>query len=80
MDPATAIRTSLTGFVCGLVGLLPIMGLPLAVYALLCWSNVRLRYRDRWNPASAYLRAGAAFALFGLLSSALLVSAAVIAK
>jgi len=80
VDIATAIRTSLTGFVCGLIGFLPIIGIPLAIYALLCWLTVGRRYGGQWNPASAYLRAGAALALFGLLSSALLVAAAIIAQ
>jgi hypothetical protein len=79
MDLATAIRKSLTGFVCGMVGLLPIIGVPAAVYAVLCWSTVRLRYGTEWNPASNYLNAGLALALLGVLSSTVLVSAAIIA-
>jgi hypothetical protein len=69
------IRKSLTAFVCGLFGFLPIIGLLPGFYALLCWNHIRSRYPNEWNPASAYLSWGTALALFGLLFSALIVAA-----
>jgi hypothetical protein len=77
MDRASAIRRSLATFVWGLFGWLPVLGLIPAVCALSHWWIVRSNFRDQWNPASAYLRAGMVFAGFGLLSTILL--AAVIA-
>jgi hypothetical protein len=70
MDRITAIRASLSGFVSGMIGLMPFIGLVPAVYALYCWFRVRRHYDD-WNPASAYLEWGARLGLLGLVISAL---------
>jgi len=72
LDRATAIRRSLAAFVWGLFGWLPVLGLIPAVRALTHWWVVRSKYRDPWNPAAAYLRAGTFLAVFGLLSTILL--------
>ena len=77
MDRITVIHNSLVVFVCGLIGLLPVLGSLPALYALVLWGKVRVRYRDEWNPASAYLDGGVAMALLGLLGSLLLIAAAV---
>lgn len=79
MPRIIVIRKSLTAFVCGLIGFLPIIGVLPAVYALLCWNGVRTRYPDEWNPASAYLSWGARLAMIGLGASALIVSVAILA-
>jgi hypothetical protein len=60
------IQLSLRAFVCGVIGVLPVIGLVPALYALSCWARIRLRYRDEWNPASNYLRWGSILALLGL--------------
>ncbi len=78
MDRITVIRKSLTGFVCGLFGLLPVIGLPPAFYALVCWFSVKSRYGKQWNPAAAYLRCGAALGLLGLIGWGLLAAAVVL--
>ena len=78
MDRITVIHNSLVVFVCGLIGLLPVLGSLPALYALALWGKVRVRYRDEWNPASAYLDAGVALALLGLLGLLLLISTAVL--
>jgi hypothetical protein len=78
MDRITAIRKSLTGFVCGIVGFLPIIGLVPAVYALVCWRQVQTRYGREWNPAEVYLSVGARLALLGVLGSALIIAIAVV--
>ena len=78
MDRATAIRKSLTVFVCGIIGFLPLVGLVPAIYALFSWIKIRLRYGNEWNPASAYLDGGLALALVGLLGSLLLFVAALL--
>ncbi|HWV98296.1 MAG TPA: hypothetical protein VNZ64_01265 [Candidatus Acidoferrum sp.] len=74
MDRISAIEKSLTVFVCGLIGFLPVVGLLPAVHALVCSVRVRSQYGGQWNPASAYLRAGTALATFGVLSSILVIA------
>ena len=78
MPRIIVIRKSLTAFVCGLVGFLPIIGVLPGLYALLCWNLIRTRYPDQWNPASAYLSWGTRLAVLGLGVSALIVSIALL--
>lgn len=78
MPRIIVIRKSLTAFVCGLIGVLPIIGVVPGVCALLCWARIRVRYPDEWNPASAYLSWGTRFAVIGLGASALIVSVAIV--
>ena len=68
MDRITAIQKSLTGFTCGILGFLPIIGLIPATYAVTTWMKVRGEYHD-WNPAASYLNGGAALGLISLLLS-----------
>jgi len=71
MDRITAIEKSCTVFICGLIGLLPLIGLIPATYALVSGRQIRVRYREPWNPASWYLKAGMWMAALGFLSSAI---------
>ena len=79
MDRIAAIEKSLSVFFWGIMGFLPVLGLLPAVHALVCSWRVRSQYRDQWNPALPYLRAGTVLATFGVLSSLLVISAAVLA-
>lgn len=79
MDRITAMRVSLAGFVCGLVGLLPVAGMLPAVHALRNWRRVRRHYPG-WNPASRYLEWGALLGLLGLLISVLTICGIAAAK
>ena len=72
MDLITAIRKSLTGFVCGIFGFLPVVGIIPALYTVACWRSVYRHYGNQWNPAQAYLRGGLLLATFGILSSAVI--------
>ncbi len=74
MDRVTAIRKSLTTFVLGIFGAFPVLGLIPAVMALGYYFAVKSSYRQDWNPASLYLRLGGALALWGILSTVLLVA------
>ena len=67
MDRIVLIRKSLAIFVSGVLSFLPIIGLIPALYAIVSWQRVTVRYRDQWNPASAYLSWGARLAAFSLL-------------
>ena len=66
MPRIIVIQLSLKAFVCGVIGVLPVIGLVPALYALSCWARVLQRYPDEWNPASNYLRCGSILALLGL--------------
>lgn len=58
-------RSSLACFTCGLLGLLPAVGLPFAIVALVISARVRAGQRRFWNPAQAYWRAGVFCAVCG---------------
>ncbi len=73
MPRIIVIRKSMTAFVCGLIGFLPIIGLLPGLHALYCWNHIRTHYPDEWNPAAAYLNWGTRLAVLGLGLSALLV-------
>ena len=66
MPRIIVIQLSLRAFVYGLVGVLPVIGLVPALYALSCWARIRRHYRDEWNPASSYLSWGSVMAVVGL--------------
>ena len=72
MDRITAIRRSLAVFVCGIMSFVPVLGVVPAVCAIGQWWVVRSRYKNQWNPASSYLRAGVILGLVGVLSAMLL--------
>jgi hypothetical protein len=72
------IQLSLRAFVCGIIGLLPVIGLVPALHALACWVRVRRRYRDEWNPAASYLRCGSILAVAGLGVTAVGIPAAIL--
>ena len=74
MDSIAAIRQSLRAFVWSLFGLLPVLGLVPAIYALICWARVRRRCRE-WNAAAIYLNWAAVLGVAGILGSALVVLA-----
>lgn len=74
MDRITAIQKSLTTFVWGIFGMVPVLGLVPAIRALVLGRAVRLRYRDEWNPAARYLRAGVVLAVLGILNNVLTVA------
>lgn len=78
MDLITAIRKSLRGFVCGIFGFFPVIGLIPALYAVACWRSVRRHYGKQWNPAHAYLHGGLLLAIIGILGSLLIFSVAVV--
>lgn len=75
MDRIAAIEKSLTCFVCGIVGLLPVLGLFPAVHALVCWRRVRADYGPEWNPAAGYLTGGFVLGVLGVLSSMMFILA-----
>ena len=69
---AAVIRASLEVWVCGVFGVLPVLGLVPGILAVVRWLRVRAAHRDQWNPAAGYLAAGALLALAGLVLSGVL--------
>jgi hypothetical protein len=78
MDRITAINESLTVFVYGIFGLVPILGCVPAFCAQYRAWRVKREFGTEWNPADAYLTWGAAMACAGLLVSVALVCVAII--
>jgi hypothetical protein len=60
------LKSSLTCFICGLLGLLPLIGLPFAIAALLISGKVRVRQKKFWNAARPYWMGGVACGCVGM--------------
>lgn len=71
-DRIEMIRRSLRCFWCGLIGLLPGIGVPFAVLAIEDWIFVLNHKKVDWNPAERYVHYGAFAATAGLLLTLLL--------
>lgn len=71
-DRVQIIERSLRCFFCGLVGILPGIGLPFAVVALGDWLYLLRHKSSEWNPAERYVHYGAQSATAGLLLTLLL--------
>jgi hypothetical protein len=63
------IEHSLQCFVLGLLGLLPVIGFPLALFALMTFRRVCLEQQGHWNVARPYLLWGFVFGALGALVS-----------
>jgi hypothetical protein len=55
MTKVELIQCSLRCFAFGLFGLLPILGIPLALYSVVLYNRARRGQGDLWNPASRYV-------------------------
>ncbi len=65
------LESSRQCFICGLLGLLPVIGIPYAFAALWIGGRVRVQERQYWNAAKPYRILGVALATFALLSTLL---------
>ena len=72
MDRIETINGSLRCFVFGLLSLVPLLGIPLGVLALLHFRRVAVENGSGWNPARIYLWWGFVLGGMGLLASLLL--------
>jgi NADH:ubiquinone oxidoreductase subunit 5 (subunit L)/multisubunit Na+/H+ antiporter MnhA subunit len=79
MDRVALIKTSLLGFTCGLLGLIPFLGFPLGVAAVVQFIRVRRRKNLEWNPANDFLDWGVRFALIGVVLTLLVFAIAFLA-
>jgi hypothetical protein len=64
-DKIRMLRNSMRCFVCGLLGLLPVIGFPFAFAALVLSGKVRGGQREFWNAAKPYWIWGVISALAG---------------
>ncbi|HLP76515.1 MAG TPA: hypothetical protein VK327_06290 [Candidatus Paceibacterota bacterium] len=60
------IEKSLRIFVCGLLSLIPVIGLVLGLYAAFAGARLHSRCRGDWNPAAEYLNWGMVLSLASL--------------
>ena len=70
-DKVQVIERSLHCFTCGLLGLLPLVGLPFAIMALFDSFRITTRKANIWNPADRYLSVGTFCAALGLILNCL---------
>jgi hypothetical protein len=63
------LEGSLQCFVCGLIGLLPVIGFPLSVLALMSYRRVCVEQRGLWNAGQTYLVWGFVFGGAGIVIS-----------
>jgi hypothetical protein len=61
------LKNSLRCFVYGLLGLLPVIGLPFALAALWISGRVRVKEKQLWNAARPYRIWGAVCAIVGTI-------------
>ena len=59
------LKSSLECFVCGLLGLIPLIGLPFAFSALWISGRVRVKEKQLWNAARPYRILGVFYAAVG---------------
>ncbi len=55
MTRIEVIEGSLRCFAYGLIGLLPVIGIPMAVFSAFQYSRVKRGQGEMWNPAQRYL-------------------------
>jgi hypothetical protein len=77
MNKIEMIQRSNHCLVLGWWSLVPVLGFPFAIGALIDRRRVRKASRGQWNPAATHLRLGAALACLGCAIS--LVAAALVA-
>ena len=66
LDKIEVIQRSLRCFTLGLIGILPVLGIPFAIAALSNYFQVKRMVGTQWNPAQRYLTWGVVTALCGL--------------
>jgi hypothetical protein len=67
MAKVVMIEASWRCFVFGLIGLLPIIGLPFSILALWNGGRARVREKQYWNPAKVYRNWGVICAAIGMV-------------
>lgn len=73
------IERSLSCFVWGLLGLMPVLGIPMAIYSMQQHWRVKRDAKGLWNPSGRYLLWGIVCARVGGAFSVIIITAIVIA-
>jgi len=66
------LKSSLRAFTLGVMGLVPVIGMPMALMALVCFRRACLAQRGNWNPARPFLVFGLIYGTLGIIISMLL--------
>ena len=66
MSKIEMMERSLRCFAYGLIGLLPVIGIPMAILSLALYRRVKRGRGDMWNPAHRYFFWGGVCARMGL--------------
>ena len=74
MDKIRVIKLSLRCLRYGLLGLIPVIGIPFIITAFICYGRARREAGGEWNPARRQLYWGVGLAITDLL----LLSAAIV--
>jgi len=72
------IERSLSCFYCGVLGLIPVLGLPLVIRSLQQYWRVKRDPSGLWNPAKRYLKWGIICARIGLVVFVILITSIVL--
>lgn len=72
MDKIELIQRSLRAFFFGVPGIVPFLGIPFALVAILQHSRIRRRRGPLWNPAGRYLLWGVICAHIGVALTVIL--------
>lgn len=72
------VRHSLRCLAFGVVAVVPVIGLPFGIAALLTYWRTSLRFAGEWNPARPQLLAGMWLAAFSMLEHAFIATAVAI--
>jgi len=75
MDKIALIKISVRCFICGILGFLPLIGIPFAAIAIGNFRRVFFGKSTLWNPAARYLRVGMICGMAGILLNVILVGA-----
>ena len=73
MDPVRLIERSLHCYTLSLLGLIPVLGLPASLLALVVGFSLPVGEGESWNPARTHLLLGRLLAVLGFLGSSILV-------
>lgn len=66
MDKVELIETSMRAFYFGVPGIIPFLGTPFGIFAILHNARIKQSARSEWNPAQGYLFWGVVCARIGL--------------
>jgi hypothetical protein len=71
------LKSSIRCLVLGLLGLIPVIGLPFALAALWVWGQVREQEKKFWNAAKPFRVWGVIIAAFGTVVSSIILIIAI---